>query len=135
MSRSKHDNAADRRIERRLERISRKQNFHQLLLLVILQTNQTIRNIMATAKEAIEAYLVADTELKTRLNTGLENVAEDEKRILKALEDINNNGGNTWTPEDQVKLDGAIGTLRASVEKVEALASAIEDAPAPPPVV
>jgi len=121
-------------LDRTLHRVLRKQNFHQAILLVILQQNQTIRNIMATAKEALEAYLTEDAALKVRLNTALDNVAADEKKILKALEDINNSG-STWLPEDQAKLDGAIAGLRGTTERVEALASTIEDAPAPPPVV
>ncbi len=75
-----------------------------------------------TQDEAIAAFQAASAAEFANLDTALDNIAADEKKILDQLQTL-----GQLSPENQGKLDNAITALKARVAKTQALADSIPD--------
>lgn len=86
---------------------------------------------MATAKEAITAYIAAQTEINNQQDAAVDGITADVQyqadliAKLQATQD-------TWTPEDQATLDALQARNSASLQKLQALDALTNP---PPPVV
>jgi hypothetical protein len=108
----------------------------QLCVQRIFDELKKIRKGVKKTMSAISEFATKANAAFTTVNAALDNIVADEAALAKQISDLQAQiaaGNSVLTPEDQAALDGVVTAGTALAAKVQSIADAIPDLPAPPP--